>query len=493
MIVVVRILGLTALWIMALLPPACACQGGGDASSSKPSQLSAEENKSNPQELKQQARIVVETNAPPRATETNATPPKAKSLSWKFAWEGWNGLHMEVSQKTAIKAPTAEWLTRIWNTNAQQTFSLEELKMSGRIGGRLAVDGAAYVTGKEFQGFDAGVEVRRARVYAEGDCLLVLPVSYRLEVGYIPNQFYMEESYLAFENLRYFGELKLGQYQAPMGLDVITSSRDITFMEPAAPMQALAPGVNAGVQLGQPFFDRRATWTVGAFTEGVGKEFGDASKDFGRVITRMSGLPIYNPNADQPGAASLLHLGLSANILYSGDSVVRYQSRPESHLAPYVVDTGDITAQGALVLATEAAWVNGPFSVQGEYLQSFVDQSEGQVLSFPGFYAAASWFLTGETRPYNRTEGKFARVIPKHNFNWGDGGWGAWEIAGRFSLVDLDSGDIHGGRLSMLMAGLNWYLHSHVKWRFDYGFGHVSGRSPEGNLNIFETRVEVDF
>jgi hypothetical protein len=35
--------------------------------------------------------------------------------------------------------------------------------------------------------------------------------------------------------------------------------------------------------------------------------------------------------------------------------------------------------------------------------------------------------------------------------------------------------------------------HSHVEWRFDYGFGPVSGRTPDGNLNIFQTRVEVDF
>jgi hypothetical protein len=44
----------------------------------------------------------------------------------------------------------------------------------------------------------------------------------------------------------------------------------------------------------------------------------------------------------------------------------------------------------------------------------------------------------------------------------------------------------------MLVAGVNWYLHSHVKWRFDYGFGRVSGRSPEGYINLFETRLEVD-
>ena len=37
------------------------------------------------------------------------------------------------------------------------------------------------------------------------------------------------------------------------------------------------------------------------------------------------------------------------------------------------------------------------------------------------------------------------------------------------------------------------YSHSWVKWRFDYGPGHVSGRQPEGNFNIFQTRKEDDF
>ncbi|MEO8429129.1 MAG: porin [Verrucomicrobiota bacterium] len=465
---------------------------------------------SGPELLKQRVQVTVETNTPPVAGATNGPPAKARTFRLKSSWEGWNGLHLEFTRKTLL----GQWapdVTNVERLNLEdrareldpgksapvgtivQIFHLEELRMNGKVGAKIAVDGAAYATGKEFQDFTAGAELRRARIYGKGDCLLLLPVSYQLELGYIPNQFYIEESYLAFKNIPYIGQLKFGQYQAPMGLDAIASSRDITFMEPATPIQALAPGVNAGVQMGQPIFNERATWALGLFTDGVGKDFGDASKDYGRAITRVTWLPIYQPNPEQPGSARLLHLGLSANILYSSDSTVRYQARPESHLAPHVVDTGDISARGALVIGGEAAWSNGPFSVQGEYLHSIVDQVGGNRLNFDGFYASASWFLTGESRPYDRTEGVFARVTPKRNFNPGEGGWGAWEIAGRYSFLDLNSGDIQGGRVGMFMAGVNWYLHSHVKWRFDYGIGRVSGRTPEGYLNIFETRMEVDF
>jgi phosphate-selective porin OprO/OprP len=443
--------------------------------------------------LKQERRIVMETNVPPDQPSGAAASKKESSFNWYFRWEGWNGLHVGISQKTPLEDPGAELRARLQGTNAVRIFNLEELKMNGKIGAKFALDGAGYVTSGQLQNFDGGFELRRARIYAKGDCLLILPVSYQLELGYIPQEFYIEESYLSFKNIKWIGELKLGQYQAPMGLDVISSSRDITFMEPAAPLQALAPGVNAGLQMGQPVFDNRATWTLGMFTDGLGNDFGDASKDYGRAIVRFTGLPIYQPDADDPGSARLLHLGLSANVLFSSDSTVRYQARPESHMAPYVVDTGDLSSQGALVLGAEIAWVNGPFTVQGEFLHSFVDQSDAPALNFQGFYASAGWFLTGDSHPYDLAQGAFGRVIPKHNFDWGKGGWGAWEIVGRYSFVDLNDGDINGGRLGMVMAGVNWYLHSNVKWRFDYGFGHVTDHTPDGNLNVFQTRLEVDF
>jgi phosphate-selective porin OprO/OprP len=407
-------------------------------------------------------------------------------------------LHFELSQKTAIKDPPAMDRENSQRTNDYPIFRLEELKMSGKIGYKLALDAAAFVTSKEFQDVNAGVEVRRARVYAKGDCLLLLPVSYEFEIGYVPGSFYIENSYLQFHELGFLdflGSSKVGQYQVPMSLVNYGSSRDMMFMESAAAVQALAPGVNAGVQVGQPVFKERMTWALGLFTDaaGEGSDFGEATKGFGRVVGRLTGLPVFSRDPDHPESHRLLHLGLSGSAVYAGEHTVRYRSRPESHLAPYVVDTGEIEADGAFTVGAEAAWVHGPLCVQGEFLHSWFPDNTGQDVSFGGFYASASWFLTGESRSYDRTQGTFGRVVPKRNFNFGNGGWGAWEIAGRYSYANLDGGDVQGGRLWMLMAGVNWYLHSHLKWRFEYGFGHVADSQPAGNLNVIQTRMEVDF
>ena len=462
-----------------------------------------------PNELRQRVHLTVESNLPPAKVETNATLASEKHFRWSLSWEGWNGLDFEMWRRTLLgqvmpgvtnaeEALTARsWLGHSPPTNAFR-LHLEDARLSLNLGARFDIDAAAYVTGSQFQGFDNGLELRRARLIAKGDCVLVMPVSYQLEIGYVPHTFSLQDSFLVFQNLDLVGDLKVGQFQPPMGLEAITSSRDSTYMELAAPIQALAPGSDAGFQLGRPIFDDRLTWRFGLFGPGVGQDVGDASQDFARAIMRFTGLPIYDFDPKKPYSTRLLHLGLSANVLYSGDSTVRYQSRPESYQAPYVVNTGDIDADGALVVGGEAAWVNGPFSIQGEFLHSFVRETLSTngtpTLNFNGFYASASWFLTGESRPYDRRRACFGRVIPKHDFDLRRGtGLGALELAARYSYVDLNSDNVRGGRMSMLMTSLNWYLQPHVVLRFEYGFGHVSDFSPSGNINVFQTRLQLDF
>jgi phosphate-selective porin OprO/OprP len=373
------------------------------------------------------------------------------------------------------------------------TFHLDQLKMTANLGALIEVDGAGYSTTGNLD-IPNDIQLRRARLIAQGACILVLPVTYKIEIGYIPHKFNVNQAWLEFDHIDYIGYIKGGVYQPPMGLDLVTSSRDLTFMEPASVLQALAPGIEAGLQMGQPVFHERATWTIGIFGGGVvDTEYGNASQNYGNLIGRLTYLAIdhVDPN---PVENEYLHLGLSANIQYSGSSNVRYRSRPESYLATHLIDTGNIDATASGEVAAEAAYVHGPFSVQGEFIDSAVRQNNGDPLNFCGLYANASWYLTGESRPYDRSNGALKRLIPRQNFDFGRGGaWGAVELGVRVSYTDLNNGGIHGGKMALSMGELNWYLNSHVRWMFNTGVGRVTGGVHIGDVVLVQTRIGIDF
>ncbi|MCY2964262.1 MAG: porin, partial [Planctomycetota bacterium] len=90
---------------------------------------------------------------------------------------------------------------------------------------------------------------------------------------------------------------------------------------------------------------------------------------------------------------------------------------------------------------------------------------------FPSLYTQVGYFLTGEHRPYLKKAGAIDRVKPFRNVKFFDNdgtGWGAWEIAARYSYIDLNSRDIDGGRLNDLTLGLNWYLNPNAKVQFNW-------------------------
>ncbi|MGI9592632.1 MAG: porin [Myxococcota bacterium] len=140
-----------------------------------------------------------------------------------------------------------------------------------------------------------------------------------------------------------------------------------------------------------------------------------------------------------------------------------------------------------------------PSRFQTEYTNSWVQGARGQRdLHFWGLYAYASYFLTGEHRPYELGKGRFGRLKPKKNFNPFKGGWGAWEIAARYSYLDLDDRNIRGGTLWDVTAALNWYLYPNFRWMLNYVHGDVRrritrGQSIRGAADIVQTRFAMDF
>ena len=67
-------------------------------------------------------------------------------------------------------------------------------------------------------------------------------------------------------------------------------------------------------------------------------------------------------------------------------------------------------------------------------------------LSISGYYGEVGYFLTGEERPYSAARGAWTTVNPVRPLSFSGDGWGAFEIAGRYSVADLNSGSPLQGR-----------------------------------------------
>jgi phosphate-selective porin OprO/OprP len=146
----------------------------------------------------------------------------------------------------------------------------------------------------------------------------------------------------------------------------------------------------------------------------------------------------------------------------------------------------DVTVPGAnshQKYGLEAALVMGPFSLQGEYIRVDVDTSTGTDPAFSGYYAYASWFLTGESRPYG--EGRFNRVKAE----------GAWEVAVRFSSLDLNDAGFAGGEQDDVTLGLNYYHSPNLRFMVNYVMASAdpSSAGVEDEPDILQARAQVDF
>jgi phosphate-selective porin OprO/OprP len=113
--------------------------------------------------------------------------------------------------------------------------------------------------------------------------------------------------------------------------------------------------------------------------------------------------------------------------------------------------------------------------------------------------------LTGETHPYLPVSAAYGGIIPANPFSLWGGGWGAWEIAGRFSTMNLNdqlgtTNGVAGGRQTIYTAGLNWYVNANVRFMFDYQHGNITKQISSTNsgdagakFEAFAMRTQVAF
>ena len=147
---------------------------------------------------------------------------------------------------------------------------------------------------------------------------------------------------------------------------------------------------------------------------------------------------------------SMVHVGVSA-VREEMDRDARFWARPETRVTNIrLVDTDrndDVDSQS--IYGVELAVAQNSWSVRGEYLRAEWDRKVDEDPKFNGFYIQANWAITGESFQYR--QGKFIRIRPSNKKR------GAWEVALRYSSVNLTDLDVLGGQENNATLALNWY------------------------------------
>lgn len=382
-------------------------------------------------------------------------------------------------------------------------------KFSVNVGGRVFLDAVSFGQGAgsraTFGDAQDTVQFRTARLGAFGEGFDVF--NYRIEVDFAARDSSDEQRtsfkdvYIGVKDLPWLNYVQIGHFKEPFSLEELTSNRFHTFMERSTLNSAFVPARNVGIASYHVSENERMTFAFGGFRTIKDTPPYAADDDGGYAFTmRATYLPWYDEATSGRG---LLHLGLGYSYRDVDDPNQRIRVRPEVAVGPRVVDTGIITnVEDYHLLDPEIAFVYGPFSIQSEYLVAFYNRSAGADPTFHGAYVQMSYFLTGESRSYNREKGAFDRVKPIENFfrvRTCDGdvetGWGAWELAYRYSWLDLDDAGVLGGTTADHTFGINWYWNPYMRLMFNYVHAQVSpaNNAPNSDINVFEMRAQVDF
>lgn len=401
-----------------------------------------------------------------------------------------NGTHWALSVLVAAvlthlptPAQGQDWTT-YWKNGTRIESEDGEIKL--KIGGRIQADFAAQSGDRQLEALgtlEGGSEFRRARLFAEGT--LYGRFEFKAQYDFANSDVQVKDLYVGVVGLPGIGGIRVGHVKEPFGLEELTSSKYLAFLERSSVSEAFAPSRNTGVLFHNTVAGDRLTWAIGAFQDADNS--GRSTGDEGNITARLTGLPVYASEGRQ-----LLHLGLSFSSRSPVDDTARYRARPESHLAPRFVDTGSFGAQGIDLLGLEAAVVAGPFWAQGEWMQADIDAPTLADPTLGGVSLQAGFFLTGENRVYKTSAAAFDRLKPKRElFGKGDkAGAGAWEIALRYSTLDLDDAALLGGEQDTVAVALNWYPNSATRLMLNYVEPDVDGGG-KGDLVLL--RLQVDF
>ncbi|PHR95372.1 MAG: porin [Blastopirellula sp.] len=349
---------------------------------------------------------------------------------------------------------------------------------------------------------------RRLRLGLQGDVSETM--HYKIEMDFAaPDNFAFKDAYIGWNELPLLHTVLLGNQKRPYGLDMLNSSRYTVFMERSLYIDALNPDARRfGLQSYGLSENQAWNWRYGVMLldnlQAVGHQRTDNYQS--EVAGRLANTIWYD---ELSGGRGYAHWAISGSAAFPGDGDDDiFQTRPEARTDDKWFDTGDLSANSYQLIGLESVINIGAFQIGGEYQATFAQRASGagNDLSFGGGYAYMSYWLTGEHTPWERKSGTMGRTKPFENFfivrdcnGCRQHGWGAWQVAARYSHADFTDEDIFGGVGDTFTFGMNWWWSPNSRMQFNYINGSISERvatgapSTDGWYNVYGLRFMVDF
>ncbi len=414
------------------------------------------------------------------------------------------------------------------DTSSEEWIETKGQPLSLRWGGRIHSDWATWADDSQFTGGQSDyIEFRRLRLMAAGEGYGVYFYQLELEFapegrlapqtdiqtdtsGLVSGGVELKDAYLGMRDVAGLGTVKVGHYFTPIGLDGQTSSNSLTFLERSFASRFL-PGREYGLSASNHTVEQDITWSYGIFAYEMRENLRAIENDNQgyRLIGRVTATPFYDQASE---GRSMMHTGLGYAFSRprvvddplrptEGIRPVEFNARAEIHRGETLISTGTLDTASFHTTATELAWVHGPLSLQNEFIWTSLDDTTLGMMNFYGTYTQASYFLTGEHRPYDRRQGVFDRLVPLENA-WfvptprgTSAGWGAWEVAARWSYMDLSA--VNDQQLNDITVGMNWYLNPHSRLMFNWvhpiALNSVVSDLETAEGDALSARFQVDF
>jgi phosphate-selective porin OprO/OprP len=422
-------------------------------------------------------------------------------------------MKQSIAEQTGVIAPIAA-APKATLSNGRPGWASADGNFTAQLNGVLQFDAGNYyqknnlppqITGAA-RDLNGGTDARRARLGFGGKAFGDFDYNFLYEFGGsgAEDAGHIQEVWFQYTGFLKPFHAKVGYFEPLIGMEANVSTNSIALLERASPAEVarsvaagdyraalqvfgnddfkdeISPGTKVGWLLSGAWTGNTLGIinTAGSFQT---QPFDEQSAVIGRAainfrhgddyVVHLGGniQHVIHPN-DNTGSGSAI----------AGRYTVQLRDRAELRLdGTRLVDTGALNAKNVTVAGVEAGVQFHSAHLQAEYFDYKVDGNGATATTsspdFSGYYVEGSYVLTGEHRVYNAANGAFNGPAVAHPFNWAAGTWGAFEIAARYSDLDLNwhqgsagsaapAGGVRGGEQKVFGASLNWYLNPVIRF-----------------------------